>query len=145
MKINRVKSERDVKGGKFYIRACVNYTGQHWVEVFRIVGKAFNTESPYMKGYRQLKTIQPCTLGRRIVVDDQYVNDLGIGGRKGACLFEYSSKVHKYLLSLSKQQFNDVVNNTQLTDIEWLIQLNDWKFQREMDEMSTWLDTDDQT
>ncbi len=128
MKITRVKSERNVKGGQFYIRAVVNYQGDHWIEVFRIVGKAFNTESKHMPGHRKLKTVR----GR--YKNESYTSDLGIG-RKGGFLFEYSNKVHNYLKSLSKREFNDVVNCTSLNDAEWYAQLSDWKFQKEMDDM----------
>lgn len=131
MKIKRVKSERDVKGGQFYIRAVVNCHGDHWVEVFRIVGKAFNTDSKHMKGYRKMRTE-----GRHS--DTSYTGDLGID-RKGGFLFEYSSKVHNYLLSLTKREFNDVVNQTQLSDFEWASQVVEWESQRQMhDEM--WCD-----
>lgn len=126
MKIKRVKTERDVKGGQFYIRAVINHHGNHWVEVFRIVGKAFNTDSKHMKGYRKLRTE-----GRYSY--ESYTGDLGIG-RKGGFLFEYSSKVHNYLLSLTKREFNDVVNQSQLSDFDWVCQVADWKWQKEADD-----------
>lgn len=129
MKIKRVKSERDVKGGRFYIRAVVNPYGAHWTEVFCIIGKAFNAESKHMPGFRKLMTTREMYNSEYRI--DSYVGDLGIG-RRGGYLFEYSSKVHSYLKTLSLRQFNDVVNNSFLSDDEWAEQLSNWQLQKEM-------------
>ena len=144
MKIKRVKSERDVKGGQFYIRAVINYTGDHWIEVFRIVGKAFNTESIHMPGYRKLTTVRKESYSPKEYLYESYTGDLGIG-RKGGFLLEYSSKVHSYLKSLSKREFNDVVNCTSLNDGEWESKLDDWEFQKYMDSHMDDLLRDDYT
>ena len=126
MKIKRVKSERDVKGGQFYIRAVINHHGDHWVEVFRIAGKAYNCNSEFMVGYRKLRTIQRYS-------ESSYTGDLGIG-RKNCGLFEYSSKVHNYLLSLTKREFFDVVNRTQISDFDWDCQVADWEWNKQMED-----------
>lgn len=130
MKFNRVKSEHDVKGGQFYIRAVVNCHGDHWIEVFRLVGKAYNCDSKYMKGDRKIKQIG--YRGTRHETDS-YTGDLGIA-RKGGFLLEYSNKLQNYLLSLDKRQFNDVVWNKVHTDEEWKRLLLDWECQRDIDE-----------
>jgi hypothetical protein len=49
-KFKAITNPKDLKAGNFYIRAVVNYRGDFWIEIFKVVQAPFFKIEPHMGG-----------------------------------------------------------------------------------------------
>lgn len=126
-----IKSEKELVGGTFYIRACVNYVGDCWVETHRVDGMPFTAKSIYNKGPRKIH------IGSNRYDGEYYLSDLGVGGGRTTKLFPFSNKLYNMLKPLTKDKraFVSFLSGRTISDFEWLDMTLDWAFERSTDDL----------
>jgi hypothetical protein len=145
MKIKHIQSEKELKAGS-YIRAVINPHGKFWLEYLILAGKPYNEKSKFMKGYRMM-ALRKDTCSRKYHSKDWFITDLQVKPRNYLChnnpkfssaLIPFSNKDWNHLNAIKDlREFSQSLNNCVISDEEYRKALEDFAFQKQMDDWCT--------
>jgi hypothetical protein len=134
MKITCVRKESEIKGGTWYIRAVINCHGNFWIETHKVHGRPFDSKAECFKGQHHRQIHQA---GKYEWSREHYLSDFGLGSVEvfGVRMIPFSSAAFNYLSSVKDvRSFADAINNRKVNDEEFLQAVNDWAFNKYIDE-----------
>lgn len=111
----------------------MNYCGEHWFEVIRLIGKSHKRRPPANPHLFSILTSR----GSRL--DDYYLSDLGVTTCKTSSkkLFPFSHKLLLKLkqLSADKRAFLEFLTEHKMSDEDWRHISARWALEKELDKM----------
>lgn len=133
-KMSPITSPDQLVGGQHYIRAFINYLGEHWVETYRIDGKPFRIKSKW-SDFGSKEVVHVMDPRRSCPIYDYYLTDLGVYNVRYTRLYPFSSKLLLKLneLAKDKRKFVEFLQGYTLSDEEWGIVQGQWRFEAYMD------------
>lgn len=132
MKLNKIKSEKQLKAGA-YIRALINFHGKFWIEYVDLSGRVFNCQSRYMPGYRKIHS-----KSKYRHEQEWFIGSLGVptpsGNQDWLICIPFSNKAWNYLSSIKDvRQFAEAISGERVSDEKFFDMKDQWNFQIQSD------------